>query len=100
MPKTEILAYSPLDMADFIDFCVRGRRLPSGAPATDEDGDFIFGVFSWLHGWRVREAQFFHTPIPPNTPNPSETHSMQLFLALVQKRRSEERRVGKECRSR
>ena len=66
MRKVEILFYSPLNMRRFIDFCIMG----------DPDDDENFGVISWLHGWGVREAHFFHTP---------ENHAMKFFMALVHK---------------
>lgn len=76
MPKTEILFYSPLDLDEFIDFCIRGQETEPGVPAKDEDGDDIVGVFSWLVGWAVQDAHFFHTP---------RNHPMTFFMALVQK---------------
>jgi hypothetical protein len=41
-----------------------------------EPNDGNFGVISWLHGWGVPEAHFFHTP---------ENHEMKFFMALVHK---------------
>lgn len=78
MSKTEILFYSPLNLREFIDFCIIGKETSpgSGVAAKDEDGDDIFGVISWLNGWGVQEAHFFHTP---------EGHPMTFFMALVHK---------------
>lgn len=80
MPKTEILFYSPLDLNDFIDFCIRGIKTKDAdgeeVPLEDEDGNDIVGVISWLHGWASQEAHFFHTP---------EGHPMTFFMALVRK---------------
>lgn len=76
MPKVEILFYSPLDLDRFIEFCIKGVELEPGVAAKDEDGREILGVFSWLHGWQVEEAHFFHTP---------RNHPMKFFMALVQK---------------
>jgi hypothetical protein len=69
MPKIEILFYSPKNLNEFIDFCINGKP-------TEPGQDEIFGVISWLHGWGVQEAHFFHTP--PN-------HAMTFFMALVHK---------------
>jgi hypothetical protein len=77
MPKTEILFYSPLNMAEFIDFCIRGKEAAPGVAAKDEDGNDIFGVISWLNGWGVQGAHFFHTPLNENR--------MKIFMALVRK---------------
>jgi len=77
MPNVEILDYSPFDLDEFIDFCIRGKETSPGVAAVDEDGRAIFGVMSWLNGWGVPEAHFFHTP---------KDHPMTLFMVLVQKR--------------
>ena len=77
MAKTEILFYSPLNMADFIDFCIRGRETAPGVAANDEEGNPIFGVISWLNGWGTQEAHFFHTP--------PEDNSINIFMAIVRK---------------
>lgn len=77
MPKIEILFYSPNDLDEFIDFCIRGKEVSKGVAAKDEDGRDIFGVISWLNGWGVTEAHFFHTP---------KGHPMTFFMALVHKR--------------
>lgn len=76
MSKTEILFYSPSDMDEFIRFCKKGIELDTDVPDTDEDGNEIFGVFSWLNGWGVQKAHFFHT---------SREDPMTFFMALVQK---------------
>ena len=77
MPKIEILFYSPNDLDEFIDFCIRGKEVSKGVAAKDEDGRDIFGVISWLNGWGIEEAHFFHTP---------KGHPMTFFMALVRKR--------------
>jgi len=81
MPKIEILEYSPLDLDEFIKFCIKGKETSPGVAAQDEDGRDIFGVMSWLNGWGVPEAHFFHTP---------KNHPMTLVMVLVQKRDDEE----------
>ena len=80
MSKIEILFYSPNDLDEFIDFCIRGKEVSKGVAAQDEDGRDIFGVISWLNGWGVTEAHFFHTP---------KGHPMTFFMALVHKRDNE-----------
>ena len=77
----EILAYSPNNLKDFIDFCIKGK--PKGSDdlekfETDELGREIRGVMSWLHGGRVRRAQFWHTPL-------DDDHPMPFFMALVER---------------
>lgn len=81
MPNIEVLAYSPLNMEQFIDFCVRGQQTSPGVFATDELDREIRGVNSWLHGREVTEAHFFHTPLG---------HEMSFFMAMVQKHDDEE----------
>src|ERR1044071_5213549 len=83
MPKTESLLYSPLNMDEFRTFCIEGKPLPTTPPSfeKDEDGRDIVGVFSWLNGWRVKAARFFHT---------SQKDPLQLFIVLVQPDDSEE----------
>ena len=76
MSKIEILFYSPNDLDEFIDFCIRGKEVSKGVAAKDEDGNDIFGVISWLNGWGTTEAHFFHTP---------KGHPMTFFMALVHK---------------
>lgn len=75
MPDTEILAYSPLDMNQFIDFFVNGIKDENGKPKTDENDREITGVIAWLHGREIREANFFSSA--PDDP-------VQLFMAVVQ----------------
>lgn len=77
MSKVEILFYSPLDLDEFKKFCFKGKEASPGVPAKDEDGRKMVGVFSWLKGWGVKEAHFFHTPAD---------HPMKFFIALVKKR--------------
>jgi len=76
MPNIEILAYSPTDLDDFINFCIEGKRTGPDTFEIDEEGREIRGVMSWLHGRVVSEAHFFHTP---------QKHPMTFFMALVQK---------------
>ena len=83
MPKIEILFYSPLDLDEFIEFCIKGKEEEGspGVAAKDGDGNEIFGVFSWLNGWAVQDAHFFHTP---------KGHPMKFFMALVHKHEDDE----------
>ena len=81
MSKIEILFYSPNDLDEFIEFCIRGKEVSKGVAAQDEDGRDIFGVISWLNGWGVTEAHFFHTP---------QGHPMTFFMALVRKRENDD----------
>ena len=76
MSKIEILFYSPLDLDEFIDFCINGKPTGPDTFEEDEDGNEIFGVISWLNGWAVQKAHFFHTP---------KGHPMTFFMALVHK---------------
>lgn len=76
MSKTEILFYSPLNLDEFIHFCINGKPTGPNTVAKDEDGNDIFGVISWLNGWGVQDARFFHTP---------KNHPMAFFMALVRK---------------
>ncbi len=79
MAKVEILFYTPLNMAEFIDFCIIGKETSpgSGVAAKDAEGNDIFGVISWLNGWGVQEAHFFHTP--------PEDDSIKFFMAIIRK---------------
>jgi hypothetical protein len=83
VPKIESLFYSALNMDEFRKFCIEGKPLPTTPPSfeKDEDGRDIVGVFSWLNGWRVKEAHFFHT---------SQKDPLQLFIVLVEPDDSEE----------
>jgi hypothetical protein len=83
MPKIESLFYSALNMDEFRKFCIEGKPLPTTPPSfeKDEDGRDIVGVFSWLNGWRVKEAHFFHT---------SQKDPLRLFIVLVEPDDSEE----------
>ena len=76
MPAIEIVAYSPNDVQEFIDFSINGKPNGQGGFETDNEGRRKIGVLRWLHGREVTEARFFSTP--PN-------HSMKLFMALVQR---------------
>lgn len=81
MPNIEILAYSPINLKDFIDFCIKGKPIEGTKDfQKDEIGRDIRGVMSWLHGREVPKAQFFHTGDDPRMP---------FFMALVQKRDDE-----------
>jgi hypothetical protein len=79
MAKTEILFYTPLNMDEFIDFCIIGKETSpgSGVAAKDEEGNDIFGVISWLNSWGVQEAHFFHTP--------PEDDRIKFFMAIIRK---------------
>lgn len=84
MPKIESLLYSPINMDDFRKFCIEGKPKQT-TPTTyekDEDKRDIVGVFSWLNGWRVNAAHFFHT---------SQEDPLQLFIVLVHPRDEVER---------
>jgi hypothetical protein len=89
MPKIESLLYSPLNMVDFRNFCIEGKPIkPATVPPsyeTDEDGRQIVGVISWLNGWGVKKAQFFHTSLTHPQENP-----LQLFIVLVEPDDSED----------
>ena len=76
MPEIEILAYSALNLDEFIAFCVEGKPKASGGFEIDEEGREIRGVNSWLHGREVPAALFFNTP---------KDHPLQFFMALVEK---------------
>jgi|KBSSwiStaDraftv2_1062776.scaffolds.fasta_scaffold16437_6 hypothetical protein len=86
MPNIEILFYSPLNMRKFIDFCLKGKETSpgSGVAAKDEEGNDIFGVISWLNGWGVPEAHFFHTPLEKDD-DPQADKRVKIFMALVTK---------------
>ena len=72
----EILAYSPKNVQEFIDFAIRGVPDGQGGFETDPGGRPIIGVLRWLNGRQVPEARFFSTP--PN-------HPIRLFMALIQR---------------
>jgi hypothetical protein len=81
MPNIEILAYSPIDLQQFIGFCIKGKPIEGTNDfEKDEIGRDIRGVMSWLHGREVPKAQFFHT---------GNDLRMPFFMALVQKRDDE-----------
>ena len=94
MSKVEVLFYSPLDLEEFIEFCILGKEVGPGVAAKDENGNDILGVISWLVGWGVQEAHFFHTPITekptPENPTPKK-HPWTFFMALVRKREGDNR---------
>ena len=76
MPVTDILFYSPFNMAQFIAFSKNGKPDGKGGFETDGKGRKKVGVLAWLHEIGVREAHFFATPIG---------HPMKLFMALVER---------------
>jgi hypothetical protein len=76
MPTIEVLAYTPLDMDQFISYCINGKPDGMGDYETDEDGRKITGVFRWLHGRLVPEAHFFHS---------ARGNDVQLFAATIQR---------------
>jgi hypothetical protein len=80
MSVMEILAYSPNDVQEFIDFSINGKPDGQGGFETDDQGGRKIGVLRWLHGRQVTEARFFSTP--PN-------HPMKLFMALVERPEAE-----------
>lgn len=86
MPEIEILAYSPINMKDFIEFCVKGKRKkdPPNDFETDDDNREMRGVMNWLHGREVVAAQFFHT-------DENDKGPLKLFMALVQKNDKEKK---------
>jgi len=75
MPDVESLAYSPLDMVQFLDFVVNGIKDENGNFKRDEDDREITGVIAWLHGREVPEAHFFASA--PDDP-------VQLFVSVIQ----------------
>jgi hypothetical protein len=77
MSKIEMLAYSPLDMAKFVDYFVNGILDENGKPKKDEDDREITGVMAWLHGRLVTEAHFFSSPAESTTP-------VKLFVSSIQ----------------
>ena len=76
MSVIEILAYSPIDIQEFVNFSINGKPSGQGGFETDDQGRNKIGVLRWLHGREVTDARFFSTP--PN-------HPMKLFMALVQR---------------
>lgn len=76
MPIIEILAYCPINMSDFLFFCVNGAPDGNGSWLPDEFGRKKTGVFDWLYGRGVVEAHFYTSA--PEDP-------VQLFVATVLK---------------
>ena len=75
MPNLEILCYSPINMDEFIDFVVNGKKDANGKPLKDEHDREITGVFAWLHGREVPMARFFSS---------GRKDPVQLFMAIIQ----------------
>ena len=75
MPKLEILVYSPINMDEFIDFCITGKKDAKGKPLKDEHDREITGVFAWLHGREVPMARFFSS---------GRNDPVQLFMSIIQ----------------
>jgi len=76
MPNIEILAYLPIDMEDFLFFCVNGAPDGHGGWLPDKYGRKKTGVFDWLYGREVPEAHFYTSR--PEDPVP-------VFAATVQR---------------
>jgi hypothetical protein len=76
MSIIEVLAYSPNDVQEFLDFSINGKPDGQGGFETDDRGRSKIGVLRWLHGHQVTEARFFST---------APTHPVKLFMALVQR---------------
>jgi len=74
MPVIEILAYTPVNMDEFIRFCRDGKPDGKGDFETDEQGRKIVGVLRWLHGREVSKARFFNT---------QSKEPLQLFVAMI-----------------
>lgn len=79
MPNTviEILAYTPLDMDEFLTFAREGKPDGQGDFETDEQGRKIVGVLRWLHGREVVKAHFFNT---------RATDPIQMFIAMIERK--------------
>ena len=76
MPVIEIVAYTPNDMDEFIDYCINGKPDGQGGHQTDPQGRKITGVLDWLRGRGVPEAHFF---------NSKKGEKVQLFAATIQR---------------
>lgn len=63
MPVIEIVAYTPINMDKFIEYCINGKPDGMGGHFPDSQGRKITGVFDWLRGRGVKEAHFFHSEI-------------------------------------
>jgi hypothetical protein len=81
MPIIEIVAYTPLNMDKFIDYCLNGKPDGMGGHYPDPQGRKITGVFDWLRGRGVPKAHFFHTKI---------SDEVNLFAATIQKPEGED----------
>jgi hypothetical protein len=73
-PVIEILAYTPINMDEFIRFCRDGKPDGKGDFETDEQGRKIVGVLRWLHGREVSKARFFNT---------KSDDPLRLFVAMI-----------------
>lgn len=63
MPVIEIVAYTPINMDKFIEYCINGKPDGMGGHFPDSQGRKITGVFDWLRGRGVKKAHFFHSEI-------------------------------------
>lgn len=78
MPNTiEILAYTPLNMDEFLTFAREGKPDGQGDFETDEQGRKKVGVLRWLHGREVVNAHFFNT---------RATDPIQMFIAMIERK--------------
>src|ERR1700737_2225468 len=77
MSVIEIVAYTPVDMDKFIDFCIHGKPNGTGGYLTDSQGRKITGAFDWLRGRGVAEAHFFHS---------EKGQDVNLFVATVERK--------------
>jgi|GEM_PF-1989578 len=74
MPVIEIVAYNPVNMDEFIEYCINGKPDGTGGHKPDPQGRKITGVLDWLRGRGVPEVHFFHSTVKDN---------VQLFAATI-----------------
>lgn len=84
MPVIEIVAYTPINMDKFIEYCINGKPDGMGGHFPDSQGRKITGVFDWLRGRGVKEAHFFHSKVGDD---------VNLFAATILKPEGEEEDV-------
>lgn len=78
MPNViEILAYTPLNMDEFLTFARDGKPDGQGDFETDEQGRKKVGVLRWLHGREVVNARFFNT---------RADDPIQMFVAMIERK--------------
>lgn len=75
MPQVEILAYSPIDMEEFEDFFVNGKRDAAGNFIKDDQDRLITGVLAWLHGREIPQARFFSS---------TSQDTVQVFVSVIE----------------